>query len=41
MPSPRIRARDFYNTRHTYISAMLAASVNPVTICRQTGTAWT
>lgn len=33
-----IRVRDFYQCRHTYISSMLAKSVNPVTICRQTGT---
>ncbi len=33
-----LRTRDFYTTRHTYISAMLAAGMNPLQICRQTGT---
>jgi len=34
----RIRPRPFYNTRHTYISSLLAAEDKPLFVCRQTGT---
>src|SRR5262249_13772476 len=33
-----IRLRPFYNTRHTYISSLLAAGAKPLFVCRQTGT---
>ena len=33
-----IRPRPFYNTRHTYISFLLAAGAKPLFVCRQTGT---
>jgi integrase len=33
-----IRPRPFYNTRHTYISSLLAAGAKPLFVCRQTGT---
>jgi integrase len=33
-----IRPRPFYNTRHTYISFMLAAGARPLWVARQTGT---
>ncbi len=33
-----IRPRAFYNTRHTYISYMVAIGTNPLFIVRQTGT---
>ena len=34
----QIRPRPFYNTRHTYISYMVAIGANPLFIVRQTGT---
>ena len=34
----KIRPRPFYNTRHTYISYMLAISARPLWVARQTGT---
>ena len=34
----RIRPRPFYNTRHTYISYMLAIGARPLWVARQTGT---
>jgi len=33
-----IRQRPFYNTRHSYISSLLAAGAKPLFVCRQTGT---
>jgi hypothetical protein len=33
-----LRPRPFYNTRHTYISLLLAAGATPLFVCRQTGT---
>ena len=33
-----IRPRPFYNTRHTYISYLLAIGARPLFVCRQTGT---
>ncbi len=33
-----IRARPFYNTRHTYITTLLEAGAKPLFICRQAGT---
>lgn len=33
-----VRARPFYNTRHTYISWMLDNGARPLVVCRQTGT---
>ena len=33
-----VRPRPFYNTRHTYISTLLAAGAKPLFVCRQTGT---
>lgn len=34
----KIRPRPFYNTRHTYISYMLAIGARPLWVARQTGT---
>jgi integrase len=34
----KIRARPFYNTRHSYITTLLEAGAKPLFICRQTGT---
>ncbi len=34
----KIRERPFYNTRHTYVSTLLAAGAKPLFVCRQTGT---
>ncbi len=34
----RVRPRPFYNTRHTYITEMLAIGVDPLFVARQTGT---
>jgi hypothetical protein len=34
----KIRPRPFYNTRHTYLSYMLAIGARPLWVARQTGT---
>lgn len=34
----KVRARPFYNTRHTYISWLLDHGARPLFVCRQTGT---
>lgn len=34
----KIRERPFYNTRHTYISTLLAIGAKPLFVCRQTRT---
>ena len=34
----QVRIRPFYNTRHAYISWLLANGADPLFVCRQTGT---